>query len=356
MWRLSRVARVAILVVGLAAMCGCAADPVEAKRTASTTILEASVSDDEPGCSAAVAVDGDVVWAEARGLANVDTGAEFETSTPIHIGSVGKQFTAMAVLMLADRGDLSLDESPAVYLDGLPAWAEDLTVNDLMHHTSGINDVLSMSLSNFGTPPLRNADALEFVRTSPLAHLGTPGEFDYSNTNYALLADIVAEVTGTEFAAWMETNVFAPLDLEARIGPPVPSDPRGYKDVGAEFSEVEAWPWVLTGPGFVTMTLSDLVRWGDELREPSLVSAETLADAMSNGAPVDDGYTYGPGLLVSPDGVLEHDGAGAGHYTAFGVSADRHTAAAVSCNQDGIDMAGIGDELVETWFTERTDH
>ncbi len=77
-----------------------------------------------------------------------------------------------------------------------------------------------MSLSNFGTPPLTNADALEFVRTSPLAHLGTPGEFDYSNTNYALLADIVAEVTGTEFATWMETNVFAPLDLEARIGPP----------------------------------------------------------------------------------------------------------------------------------------
>ena len=90
--------------------------PVPGQRAAQ--ILEAGVPDDAPGCSAAIAVDGEVVWAEARGLANLETGAEFETSTPIHIASTGKQFTAMAVLMLAERGDLSLDESPAVYLDG----------------------------------------------------------------------------------------------------------------------------------------------------------------------------------------------------------------------------------------------
>jgi CubicO group peptidase (beta-lactamase class C family) len=353
---LSRQAHVAIPLVLLVAISGCTADPAEAKRTASTAILEAGVLDDAPGCSAAVAVDGDVVWAEARGLANLETGAEFETSTPFHIGSVGKQFTAMAVLMLAERGDLSLDASPAVYLDGLPAWAEDLTLNDLMHHTSGIKDVLSLSPSYFGTPPpLTNTDALEFVRTSPAAHPGTPGAYDYSNTNYALLADVVTEVTDTEFTAWMETNVFEPLDLEARIGPPVPSDPIGYSVAGAEFSAVEAWPWVLTGAGFVTMTLSDLVRWGDQLREPSLVRTETQADALSDGAPTDDGLTYGPGLFVWPDGTLVHSGDGAGHYTAFGVSADRHTTVAISCNQNGIDMDGLFTELAETWVTEQPD-
>ncbi|WP_137846123.1 serine hydrolase domain-containing protein [Microbacterium sp. 2FI] len=355
MW-LSRLAHVAIPVALLVAISGCTAEPHEAKRTASTAILEAGVPDDAPGCSAAVAVDGDVVWAEARGLANLESGAEFQTSTPFHIGSVGKQFTAMAVLMLAERGDLSLDASPAVYLDGLPAWAKQLTLNDLMHHTSGIKDVLSLPPSAFGTPPLTNADALEFVRTSPLAHPGTAGEFDYSNTNYALLADIVTEVTGTDFATWLETNVFAPLDLEARIGPQVPSDPVGYEgDVTADFTEVKAWPWVLTGAGFVTMTLSDLARWGDQLREPSLLRAETLADALSNGAPIDDGSTYGPGLFVWPDGTLVHSGDGAGHHTAFGVSADRHTTVAIACNQNGIDMDGLFTDLAETWVTERPD-
>jgi CubicO group peptidase (beta-lactamase class C family) len=191
MW-LSRLAHVAVPVVVLVAISGCTPDPVDAKRTASTAILEAGLPDDAPGCSAAIAVDGEVVWADARGLANIDESAGFTTSTPIHIASTGKQFTAMAVLMLAERGDLSLDESPAVYLDGLPEWAEQLTLNDLMHHTSGIRDVVSLPASVFGTPPLTNADALEFVRTSPLAQRGTPGEYDYSNTNYALLADIVA--------------------------------------------------------------------------------------------------------------------------------------------------------------------
>ncbi|KAF2417139.1 hypothetical protein B2K11_13010 [Microbacterium sp. B35-30] len=355
MW-LSRIAHVAIPVLLLAAISGCAADPVDAKRTASTAILEAGVPDDAPGCSAAIAVDGEVVWAEARGLANLATDTDFERSTPIHIGSVGKQFTAIAVLMLADRGELSLEHSPAVYLDGLPEWVQQLTLNDLLHHTSGIEDVLSLPPSIFGTPPLTNVDALEFVRTSPLAHPGTPGEFDYSNTNYALLADIVTAVTDTEFTAWMETNVFAPLDLEARIGPPIASDPMGYEgDASAEFAEVEAWPWVLNGAGFVTMTVSDLVRWGEQLREPSLVSAETLADALSNGAPLDDGSTYGPGLFVFPDGSLGHPGDGAGLYTAFGVSADRQTTGAIACNQDGIDMDGMADDLVGIWFTERPD-
>ena len=193
----------------------------------------------------------------------------------------------MAVLMLAERGDLSLDESPGVYLEGLPEWSEQLTLNDLMHHTSGISDVVSLPASVFGPAPLTNADALEFVRTSPLCPVRHSGRVHTTRTRtMRCLPDIVVEVTGTEFSVWMEANVFAPLDLEARIGPPVPSDPMGYEgDVNAEFSAVEALPWVLSGAGFVTMTPSDLVRWGDQLRQPSLVSAETLADALRNAAP-----------------------------------------------------------------------
>ncbi|WP_404434538.1 beta-lactamase family protein [Microbacterium lacus] len=352
MW-LSRMAHVAIPVLVLTSISGCAADPREARRTASTAIIQEDVPEGAPGCSAAIAIDGEVVWADARGLANLDDGTEFTTSTPIHIASTGKQFTAMAVLMLAERGDLSLEESPADYLDGIPAWAQQLTLTDLLQHTSGVADVVSLNTSVFGTPPLTNTDALEFVRTSPLAQPGTPGEFEYSNTNYALLADIVAEVTHTDFAAWMEGNVFAPLGLEARIGAALPSDPVGYEvEVTGEFTEMEPLPWVLSGAGFVTMTPSELVRWGDQLREPSLVSAETLADALSSGALLDDGSRYGPGLYVFPDGGLGHPGEGAGLHTAFGVSADGHTVGAVSCNQDGIDMAGMGHDLVEVWFDE----
>ncbi|MEU1972133.1 serine hydrolase domain-containing protein [Microbacterium sp. NPDC019599] len=316
----------------------------------STELFEAVVPDDAPGCSAAVAIDGDVVWAQARGVANLETGADWETSTPIHIGSVGKQFTAMAVLMLAEQGALSLEHSPADHLDGLPAWAEDLTLNDLMHHTSGIANFLALPVSVFGEPPLNNEDILEFVRTSPHAHRGTPGRWSYSNTNYTLLADIVAEVTGVHFEEWMQENVFAPLELEARIGPPVPSDPVGYDALGGDFKVAEPFVWDVVGPGFVTMTPSELARWGDQLRVPALVSAETLDDALSDGAPIEDGWSYGPGLWVADDGTLGHEGVGAGHYTNFGVSADRHTTAVIACNQDGVNLRTLMDELAPVWI------
>ena len=229
---------------------GCATDPLDQKGAASSGILEAVAPDDAPGCSAAVALDGDIVWAEARGMANVDTGAHFETSTPIHIASVGKQFTAMAVLMLDEQGALSLEDSPADHLDGMPAWAEDLTLKDLMHHTSGIADYLEVPLSDFGEAPLNNDDILEFVRTSPNAQPGTPGTFSYSNTNYTLLADIVTEVTGVEFAQWMQANVFTPLELDARIGPQKPSDPVGYDAILDEFRVAEPLAWHAVGSGF----------------------------------------------------------------------------------------------------------
>ncbi|MFE5409524.1 serine hydrolase domain-containing protein [Microbacterium sp. NPDC056569] len=329
---------------------GCTPDPLDQKRSASAEVLEAVVPDDEPGCSAAVAIDGDVVWAQARGLADVDTGAPLETSTPIHIASVGKQFTAMAVLMLAEQGALSVEDSPADHLDGLPPWTEDLTLNDLMHHTSGIAEFLEVPLSDFGPPPLNNGDILEFVRTSPNAQPGTPGTWSYSNTNYTLLADIIAEVTGVEFDEWMQANVFTPLELEARIGPQTPSDPIGYEAVGEGFLVAEPFVWDVVGPGFVTMTPSELARWGDQLRAPSLVSDDTLDDALSDGVPVGDGWSYGPGLLVAEDGTLVHDGAGAGHETNFGVSDDRHTTIAISCNHDGLHLPTVLEDLAAVWI------
>ncbi len=339
-----------ILPVALTlALVGCTSDPLDEKRTASDELFELVVAEDEPGCSAAVALDGEVVWAEAWGMANVEAGAMFEPSTATLIGSVGKQFTAMAVLMLAEQGALSLEDSPADFLDGMPAWVDDLTLNDLMHHTSGIADFVEVPVSNFPGAALNNDAIREFVRTSPNAQPGTPGRWSYSNTNYTLLADVVAEVTGVEFTEWMQTNVYTPLDLTAREGPPTPSDPVGYHAAGGEFVVEEPFAWDVAGPGLITMTPSDLVRWGDQYREPTLVSGNTLDDALQSATPAEDGWAYGPGLWVGDDGTLAHDGAGAGHYTSFGVSPDRHTTAAIACNHDGLHPGTLMESLATVW-------
>ena len=334
-------------------LAGCAFDPSSQEdRAASTAILNAAVDfDDKPGCSAAVGVDGRIVWAEARGIANLDTAASLEPSTPMHIASVSKQFTAMAILMLVEQGTLTLDDSPAEHLDGMPTWAEGLTLRSLMHHTSGITDFLSVAdrTETFGPAPITNADILEFVRTSPVAQKGSSGSFDYSNTNYTLLADTVTEVTGVPFTEWMQATVFEPLDLEMRFWPALASDAAGHVTGPGGFSVVEAGPWTEVGAGGIYTTPSELVRWADHIRESSLVRAETFNETLADAVEVSDEIRYGPGLGVSTDGLLLHPGDGEGEVAHFEVSADRHTTVAVACNQKNIDPAGMAADLQGVW-------
>lgn len=334
------------------ALTGCAPGPPREAEPAPTTdpaglagqrsaeALDEAVPDSEaPGCSAAVGVDGEVVWAGARGVANVDTGEPLETSTALDIASTAKQLTAVAVLVLVERGELGLDDPVAEHLDDMPAWAQEVTLEDLMHHTSGITDFLDVPdpAATFGPPPITNADILEYVRTSPDAHKQLGGAFDYSNTNYNLLADVVTEVTGTEFAVWLQAEVFEPLDLSMRFWPALPTDAAGHVTGGDGFVVVTPGPWADVGSGGILTTPSELVRWADHIRTSSVVGAQTFEAALADAVPGPPGSRYGPGIAVRADGSLGHGGDGDGMLTDFAVSADRHIAVAVTCNHREVD-------------------
>ena len=278
-----------------------------------------------------------------------------ETSTEVNLDSVSKQFTAIAILMLAERGDLALEDSPADYIDGLPAWAEDLTLNDLMHHASGIADFTLQSPDTFGPPPITNPAILDWVRTAEYVQVGTPGLWSYSNTNYNLLADVIGAVTGEPFDSWMQANVFDPVDLDLELWVYGPSTAVGHLWEAGEFVPVENGVWEDAGSGGIMMTASELARWGDHIRTSSLVSAATFEQALADAVPrnVLSG-SYGPGLIIERDGSLHHAGAGDddGDFVQFAVSPDRHTTFAVSCNQSGIDIVGQLRELEEIWLGE----
>jgi CubicO group peptidase (beta-lactamase class C family) len=107
-------------------------------------VLDGAINADEPGCSAAVGVEGRVVWTGVRGVANLATGAKITAGTVFDIASVSKQFTASAVLLLAVAGKLALDDPLSKYVPGLPAWSANVTVAQLMHHTSGIPDYVDL--------------------------------------------------------------------------------------------------------------------------------------------------------------------------------------------------------------------
>lgn len=331
-----------------------AADPDLA--ASSQGVLDAAIKADEPGCSAAIGVDGEVVWTGSRGLADLETGAPITEGTIFDIASVSKQFTATAILLLADDGKLSLDDPLARHVPGLPAWAETVTVAQLMHQTSGIPDYIGL-LEDAGyeySDPTTQEQAVQTLASVPELQFEPGSQFDYSNSNYLLLAEIVQRVSGQSLPAFLSAEVFKPLDLAMTMEPrvlPGSALPYDYDDGTGEYTvAVSAWEQV--GDGAIQTTPSQLVRWADNYRTgkvggPKLLEAQ-LAGAVETEPGGDD--RYGAGIFLLPDGSLNHDGSWSGSVTAFNVSEDRSKSVAISCNTGNQDPQAMADELASLWL------
>lgn len=318
-------------------------------------VLDVAIKADEPGCSAAIGIDGEVVWTGTRGLADLQTGAQITDGTIFDIASVSKQFTATAILLLADDGKLSLDDSLASHVAGLPAWAETVTVGQLMHQTSGIPDYIGL-LEDAGyeySDPTTQEQAVQTLASVPELQFKPGSQFDYSNSNYLLLAEIVQRVSGQPLPAFLSAEVFKPLDLAMTMEPRVVAGsalPYDYDDGTGEYTvAVSAWEQV--GDGAIQTTPSQLVRWADNYRTgkvggPKLLEAQ-LAGAVETEPGGDD--RYGAGIFLLPDGSLNHDGSWSGSVTAFDVSEDRSKSVAISCNTGNQDPQAIADELGSLW-------
>lgn len=330
---------------------------VDPDLTASSQgVLAAAVKADEPGCSAAVGIEGNVAWAGTRGLADLETAAPITEGTIFDIASVSKQFTATAILLLAEKSKLSLDDSLASHVPGLPAWAETVTVGQLMHQTSGIPDYIGL-LEDEGyeySDPTTQELARQTLATVPELQFEPGARFDYSNSNYLLLADMVQQVSGQPLPAFLSAEVFEPLDLAMTMDPrvlPGSALPYDYDGGTGEYT-VAASAWEQVGDGAVQTTPSQLVRWADNYRTgkvggPRLLEAQ-LAGAVETEPGGED--RYGAGIFVLPDGSLNHDGSWSGSVTAFNVSEDRRTSVAISCNTENQDPQAMADELGGLWL------
>ena len=339
------------VAVALAAvlLSGCAAvDPGTSPRTStedgvaqSDALLERFLPTDRPGCSGAVAIDGEVIWAAQRGLADAAAGIPITVDTRFDIASVSKQFTGLTALRLVEAGILELTDTLDDHLDGIAAWGAEVTVADLLHHTSGIPDYTTLLLDS--------GYAIEDTTTQDdaLSQLGdteldfTPGQqFAYSNTNYVLLASIIETVTGETFATVVEREAFGGIDFRVDPASTATDVALSYDD-----GEESVTGWLQVGDGSIVATPSQLATWADLYRDPDPAVRAMTDDAVDDGA----GGEYGAGIGILPDGTLSHSGAWAGFVTLFGVSADRSTAIALSCNATDAAIGTIGEGLVTIW-------
>ncbi|MEO5534495.1 MAG: serine hydrolase domain-containing protein [Pseudolysinimonas sp.] len=349
-----------ILVVGVAVLAGCAVRPVTLAQplpppapspsptvsaqsiAASEELIESLVDPAGPGCSAAVAFTGNVVWAGAAGLANLATGTPDTTSTRFDIASVSKQFTATAILMLQRQGLLSLSDPIAEYVDGLPAWGQTITLDQLMHHTSHIPDYW-IELDRQGIGFSDAADQTKTVRAIARTKL-TPGTgYEYSNSNYVLLAEVVGRVSGQPLPQFLADNIFTPLALDMVVSPTLHAP-----DIALSYDDdlsLQEGGWTAYGHTGIITTPSELARWGDQYRSSDIIQRDYTVGASYEGA----GEYYGAGIDLEVDGDLNHNGRWGGYRTAFTVSSDRKTVVVVMCNGHLSPLFPIADALWKIW-------
>lgn len=341
---------IAVAATVALALSGCLPmDPGTSPRTSeadgiaqSDSLLSRLISPDGPGCSGAVAIDGELVWAGHAGLADVEAGVPIDAETRFDIASVSKQFTGLTVLRLVEAGELALDDVVGAHLDGLPSWADSVTIADLLHHTSGIPDYTGLLLDagfSFDDTTTQQ-DALDVIAETELEF--EPGdEFSYSNSNYVLLASIVEAVTGEAFADVLARESFGDADLRLEPASTAADVALSYED-----GELSQPGWRQVGDGSIVGTPSELALWGSlyaDESDPAVVAM--TADAVDDGG----GERYGAGIGISPEGDLFHSGGWAGFVTLFGVSADRTTVLVATCNDTSLPVDTLGAGLLEIW-------
>jgi CubicO group peptidase (beta-lactamase class C family) len=256
-----------------------------------------------PGASVAVIRDGAIVFERSYGLADLASGRRATPQTNYRLASITKQFTAMAIAMLAERKALSLDDPVARYLPELASVAPAVTLRHLLTHTSGLPEYEAL-LPKDATNQIVDRDVLALLsgHTAP----GDPGKvYRYNNTGYALLALVVERVSRRSFAEFLRRDIFQPLGMTATLA----YDPRAnisHRAYGYAGHDPQFWnndqtrTTAVLGDGGIYSSTKDLARWVAALDAATLVPAPRLAEATTPLVATDaPGVHYGLGWKIS---------------------------------------------------------
>lgn len=307
------------------------------------------------GLSVAIMRDGKIVFARGYGQRSLEKNLPVDADTSFAIGSVTKQFTCACILLLAEEGKLSLDDPIAKYYPKLTR-AKDITLRDLMNHTSGYPDYYPLDfVDRRMRQPIAFESMLEQYASGKLDF--EPGSrFSYSNTGYILLGGVIEKVSGESFGAFLEKRILKPMKMDhSRYGSSrdLPLAATGYTAFALgepEPAVPEADGWI-DAAGGMWASASDLLRWDLALVEgkvlkPESYRAMTAPRQLSTGKRSD----YACGLLVaSLDGetVLRHSGGVSGFVSLNAFLPRVRSGLVVLANTDHVSTAAVRTALFE---------
>jgi CubicO group peptidase (beta-lactamase class C family) len=314
-----------------------------------------------PGLALLVAKNGKIVRAEGFGLSNVELQVPVKPETIFQSGSVGKQFTATAVMMLVEDGKIGLDDPLTKYFSGAPPAWKDITVRELLSHTAGFGDYPK----NFNfRKDWTEEEELKLIESIPLAY--PPGtKWEYSNFGYVTLGILIHRVTGQFYGEFLQERIFHPLDMsstriisEADI---VPNRAAGYRLVKGELKNQE---WVspvvnTTADGSLYFSILDLAKWDAALYSDKLLKRSSF-DLMWTPVKLKNGEAnkgnYGFGWFIDQRSgyrCIHHDGSWQGFETAIDRYVDDQLTVVALTNLAGAEPGKITQHVAEMYLADK---
>lgn len=319
-----------------------AADRAEVDRVVQKALKDTHVA----SASIAIVKDGQLVYAQAYGKAQLEPALKATPAMRYAVGSISKQFTAAALLFLAEEGKLSLDDKVSRFLPDVPHGAE-VTLRQLLSHTSGYRDFWPQ---DYVMKPMQQSvepKALVQAWASKPLDFAPGTRWEYSNTNYVIAGLIAEKVSGVPLFQLLSQRVFSPLGIATAFDvdqhPLPPGSPKGYMHhaLGPERLAPEEGKGWMAGAGELAMTAEDLTRWDRSLIEGSLLKPASY-QALETEIVLTNGRGTGYGLGVDVGAfdnhrMISHTGEVAGFTALNAVFPDDRAAVVVLNNNDAAD-------------------
>lgn len=316
---------------------------------------------DTPGAAVEVIKDGKVVYRRSFGMADIEQGRAITPSTSFHVASLSKQFTAFAILLLAQEGKLSLDDDVRKYLPDLPDFGQTIRIRHLLAHTSGLRDQWNL-LSMAGwrmEDVITHDDVMRLVRRQRALNFTPGSDHSYCNTGYTLLGAIVQVASGKSLAQFSKERIFEPLGMKhtafrenyshlvaGRAQSYQPSAGGGYEGVALSYSTV--------GATSLATTLDDLALWARNFDDARVGGKQVLAQMQTAGT-LNDGSAidYGAGLGISRYRGLrkiDHSGSDAGFRSYLGRFPDQNLTIIVIGNGADVQAPRLGFRIADIYL------
>ena len=326
-------------------------------------IIDSLLSDydlvEGPGAAVMIIKDGEILFSNGYGLANLEDGIPNTNETNFRLASITKQFTAMCIMILINHGELDFESTLTDIFSAFPSYGNNITIRHLLNHTSGLVDYESL-IQNDATEQVSDMDVYNMMTGLDSTYFTSGTDYRYSNTGYALLSMIVEVKSGLSFAAFLEENIFSPLGMTNSVAhqngiSSVNNRAYGYSQNDGEYSrDDQSLTSAVLGDGGIYTSLYEMFYWDQSLYTDTLVPIEILNEAFTSGE-LSNGEKTGYGFGWRMDTYLyrnraHHTGSTRGFRNVFMRFPDQQISILILTNRNSGRPINIAEKIADYLF------